>query len=131
MKANKNTESNLLHSYSALAAYHPNIIILFSPNGEIISKNHSDDINELLGYSPNNKLDFKEIFSKHAYRTFESAFKRTLKGKSESHEIEINHKDSEILYLNTTFIPIKEGKNAVEGVYLIIILLNKKAYNSP
>ncbi|MFA1822258.1 EAL domain-containing protein [Virgibacillus oceani] len=109
----------LLNYYASLAMHHPNLVIVFSPSGDVLTQNRNS-INEFIGHSLRNKLDFKELVSKEIYQILDSAFAKTLKGKSERHEITVKNKHGQTAYMNLTYIPVKQGNNKVEGVYLII-----------
>ncbi|WP_188454961.1 EAL domain-containing protein [Virgibacillus oceani] len=112
-------ENVLLHYYSSLAFYHPGLIVVFSPDGEILSHNRKS-INEFLGYSPRKKLNYKELVTEQTYTILAAAFYNTLKGTTERHEIAVKNKHDQSIYAVVTFIPIKKANNDVEGVYLII-----------
>jgi diguanylate cyclase (GGDEF)-like protein/PAS domain S-box-containing protein len=114
-----NNPANLLNYYASLAVYHPDTIFVFSRDGEIVSQNNHY-IHEQIGFHPHQKSDFKSLFSKQTYETLSIAFKNTLLGKSEKHEIEITAISGKTLYLLLTFIPIKTENHQAEGVYLII-----------
>ncbi|PAV30827.1 hypothetical protein CIL05_03655 [Virgibacillus profundi] len=109
----------LLNYYASLAMNHPDLILVFSPEGEIVSENHKS-INEFLGYSARKKLHYKDLLSKDSYNTLSLAFNNTLKGKSERHEVTVQNKQGDIIYVLVTFVPIKQANAKVDGVYLII-----------
>src|SRR5690625_1661170 len=99
-------DKNLLNYYSSLAKYHPDLSVVLSPKGEVLSQNRSS-INEFMGYSPRKKLNFKEHISKDSYTLLNSSFKNTLKGESETHEVTVRNRHNQVIYAALTFFPIK------------------------
>ncbi|MBP1948129.1 EAL domain-containing protein [Virgibacillus litoralis] len=115
-----NTDKNLLEHYSAsLAMYHPDLIIVLSPNGEILSQNRGS-INEFLGYTPIESIDHKASLSKKDYHQLKSTFYKALKGETNRLEMTLLNKSKETLHTNLTFIPIKQLNGSTEGVYIIV-----------
>src|SRR5699024_2869296 len=115
----------LLNYYSSLAMYHPDLIIVFSPEGEILSQNNNN-IDEFLGFSLRKITDLKKLIPKESYNIIDNSFKNTLKGKSEQHEITVINKHKQTVFAALTFIPIKKTDNQVEGVYVIIKDITKQ-----
>ncbi|MGP4108203.1 EAL domain-containing protein [Virgibacillus sp. L01] len=114
------SDKNLLQHYSAsLAMYHPDLIVVLSPNGEILSQNRGS-INEFLGYTPSESLDHKSALSKKNYHQLKSAFYQALKGETSRHELTVLNKYKETLHINLTFIPVKQSNEAIEGVSIIV-----------
>ncbi|SOC25723.1 diguanylate cyclase/phosphodiesterase with PAS/PAC sensor(s) [Ureibacillus xyleni] len=118
------TQNDLLNYYASLAFYHPDIIIVFSRDGEMIAVDHAK-IQMLIGKSIYELKDINGHISKTTYKTLKSAFTKTLKGQPEKFEIEVKHLDQHSLFLVITFIPIKNEGN-VEGVYLIVSNVTEK-----
>ncbi|MGN7479063.1 EAL domain-containing protein [Solibacillus silvestris] len=118
-------KKELLNYYSSLTIYHPDIIIIFSKEAEIISADNKK-IHSLLGKTINNADDLKELLFGENYQIMEDAFTQTLNGKSEKYNIEIKDINDKSLYLALTFIPIiNEGE--VEGIYMIVADVTDKA----
>lgn len=116
--------NRLINYYSSLALYHPDIVIVFSREGEIVTIDN-DKIQVLFGRKIQNNESLRNIISDTDFSKLEKAFYNTLKGNSEKHEIEIKNIKNQILTLVLTFIPIKyEG--VVEGVYLIVSNITEK-----
>lgn len=109
----------LLDYYSSLAVFHPDLILVFSPEADLLSQNR-DSINHALGYLPRKKLDYKKLLSEETYSILRIAFKNTLKGKSERHEVAVKNKQGQFVNAVLTFIPIKTPNDRIEGVYIII-----------
>ena len=119
-----NDNKELLNYYSSLVVYHPDIIIIFSKDAEIVSLDNKK-IYSLFGKSINNTEELKEYISEQNYQVLSSAFAQTLKRKSEKRKIEVVDKNDKSLSLGLTFIPIVD-KDEVEGVYLIITDITEK-----
>ncbi len=114
----KRTE--LFQNYlTSLAKYHPDLIIVLSPKGKIISQNHGS-INEFLGYSPDSSIRYKDFLTKADNRKLRKAFTDALNGQTAQHEIPIYNRDGNTIHTALTFIPIKVGSADVEGVYIIV-----------
>lgn len=118
--AEDNTDKNLLQHYSvSLAMYHPDLIVVLSPNGEILSQNRGS-INEFFGYTPSESFDHEELLSKKDYHQLKSALYQALKGKTIRNEMTFLNKYKETLHTNLTFIPIKHLNGSIEGVSIIV-----------
>ena len=59
-----NDNKELLNYYSSLVVYHPDIIIIFSKDAEIVSLDNKK-IYSLFGKSINNTEELKEYITKH------------------------------------------------------------------
>ncbi|MEN1967786.1 EAL domain-containing protein [Lentibacillus sp. N15] len=112
-------ESVLLNYYQSLAMNHPDLILVLSPEGEILSQNRSS-INELLGFPVHKKLIFNKLVATDIYNKLATTFYQALAGNTERHDIKIKHRQGHMLQLVLTFIPITVAKQTTEGVYLII-----------
>lgn len=112
--------NTILFEYAlSLAKYHPDMIIVFSSDGEIIYIN-KEELYQILHYRPRHSEDFKKIFTEENYKRLKRAFHQTLRGKSEKLEIEMLQQDGGYKTLSLTFIPIKIDNHRSEGIYLII-----------
>lgn len=119
----ENTD-RLLNYYSSLALFHPDIVIVFSLEGEIISIDN-EKIKTIIGRSIQNTEQLIQFIPQKYYKELESIFSNTIKGNSDKYEIEIKSINNQTLFLVLTFIPIKyEGE--VEGVYVIITNTTEK-----
>ncbi len=113
-------QDHRLFSYAmSFAKYHPDMMIVFSADGEIIYVNQ-EALFELLQYRPSHAKDFKKILTEADYKRLKRAFNRTLRGKSVKIDIERLQHQGQNLSLVLTFIPIKNDDNHSEGLYLII-----------
>ncbi|MFD1040089.1 EAL domain-containing protein [Virgibacillus byunsanensis] len=112
-------DNTLLNYYASLAVYHPDLIIVISTDGKVISQNRSS-INELLGYSPDENINYEQLLSKEKYSSLHSAFYKTLKGKPRTQEVSILTKYGQRLFVTATFIPIKKADNTVVGIFLVV-----------
>ncbi|RUL48626.1 EAL domain-containing protein [Lysinibacillus antri] len=125
MNISLNSESSrLLDYYSSLALYHPDIVIVFSRDSEIVTIDNKK-VHALLGLNIQNVEDLYKILSQDNYRKLESAFYNTLRGNSEKHEVEIKTISNQSIFMVITFIPIKHD-GEVEGVYLIAANVTEK-----
>ncbi|WP_099157606.1 EAL domain-containing protein [Virgibacillus ndiopensis] len=110
----------LLDYYSSLANYHPDLIIVLSLDGEIISQNRGS-INEFLGYHPDDTIDYRDFVPGSTYKKLRSTFFETIKnGTNLIEEVTVKNKYDQTLYIVLTFIPIKKTDDDVEGIYIIV-----------
>ncbi|MGM9948860.1 MAG: EAL domain-containing protein [Lysinibacillus sp.] len=119
-----NDNKALLNYYSSLAIHHPDLVIIFSKDAEIVSLDNKK-IHSLFGKVINTTENLKEFVSEQNYQALSSSFVQTLKGKAEKGRIEVKDKNDKSLFLGLTFIPIID-KGEVEGVYLIITDITEK-----
>lgn len=116
---NRMNPNDLLNYYSSFANEHPDLIIVVSPDKEIISGNRHR-INEFLAYPINENVVLKDVIEEKWLNEVVQAFNRALKGKTTREYIPILNRNKKELFLNVTFIPIKQLNDSVEGVYLIV-----------
>lgn len=116
---------SLLNYYSSLANNHPDIVIVFSRECEIVTID-IEKLQVLLGQSIQTIDQLKSMLSPNSYIQLKSAFHNTLKGNTEKHEIEIKTNSNEALTFILTFIPIK-NRGEIEGAYLIVTNITEKA----
>ncbi|MEK4170682.1 EAL domain-containing protein [Lysinibacillus sp. FSL L8-0312] len=113
-------QDHRLFSYAmSFAKYHPDMMIVFAADGEIIYVNQ-EALYQLLHYRPSHAEDFKRILTVPDYKRLKRAFNQTLRGKSVKIDIERLQHQGQQLSLVLTFIPIKNGEDQAEGLYLII-----------
>lgn len=117
IKSNK-AKSTLLDCYISILEKHPDIILVFTLDGKLVSQN-KNSINERLGYRSKQKLSFKELVSEEDYTLLQSAFQNASKGTSEIVTFDVFHKQGEQLNIIGTFIPI-ETSECIEGVVLVL-----------
>ncbi|WP_249869233.1 PAS domain-containing protein [Oceanobacillus saliphilus] len=121
----KQTKGNVLPpTPRSLALNQPDLIIVFSPAGDIISET-SKRLMEIFGSPLRTKNDFLHLFPESTSARLETVFRNTLEGKSENIEIEIRRNNGQEMQLLLTFIPIYIKNNTTEGIYVIINDLTK------
>ncbi|WP_164670025.1 EAL domain-containing protein [Virgibacillus doumboii] len=119
LERNNVDRNEVLDYYASLAMNHPDLIIIFSPEGEIISQNWGS-MNEFLGYSPNETVDHKEYLPTKSYHALRSSFYDALQGKTSRHEINLLNKYKQTIHAVVSVIPIKKTDDDVKGVYIIV-----------
>src|SRR5690625_7915370 len=108
----------LLDYYISFVQNHPDLILVFSLDGKLVTDNKRD-INNLLGYRPRQKVSYKDLISKGQYKLLTSAFNNAKNGKSERIQFDILNKHNDQLHLIGTFIPIERPGKRIEAVSLI------------
>ncbi|WP_052345759.1 EAL domain-containing protein [Paucisalibacillus sp. EB02] len=104
----------LLHHYASLGNNSPNVIMIFSSDGEIRSRND----NETTPYKNIvNMVDFKRILLKKSYQELETAFQGARGGNAVQCEVEIKRKKQ---FYEILMVPIQSQGVDVEGIGLII-----------
>jgi len=111
-------QNAFLQSFASIALYHPDLIILFSPDGEIVMQNR--EFPQPFNFFPKNKQDFKKVVSHTFTSVFDKAFKHAQNGKSEKHEIVIQDRNENSIDTIITFIPVKWTRDDVQLICLII-----------
>lgn len=106
--------SKVLSYYASLGNNYPDLIMVFSSNGELRSINHNQN-----GYFNNleNKGDFKRILLKKSYLDFKKAFESALLGKTEQIEVQIKRKRN---FYRMVIIPLHSQLETVEGIGIVI-----------
>ncbi|WP_164670241.1 EAL domain-containing protein [Virgibacillus doumboii] len=111
--------NDILDYYASLAMHHPDLIVIISPEGKVISQNKGS-MNEFLGYSPDETIDHKEYLPKKSYHNLKYAFYEAMKGNTSRHEITLLNKYEQIIHAVVSAIPIKKADGDVKGVYFIV-----------
>lgn len=109
----------LLEYYSSFALHHPDLIIVLSPEGEVLSHKESN-IYQLLGYIPKTILDYEKLVTEEDKNELLQAFEKTLQGSSERQWVTLRNEWGDMLYVDLTFIPIKGSAKETAGVFLIV-----------
>lgn len=109
----------LLQYYDSFVKNHPDIIVVFSADGEIVSQN-KNNFKQHLGFHPRQNVPFKELIPPNNYASLQSKFKKAIKGISERAEFTILNKQRKRLYIVGTFIPIELTRNHIEGVIIVL-----------
>ncbi|CDO04442.1 hypothetical protein BN988_03000 [Oceanobacillus picturae] len=73
--ANANIKQELLNYYASLAMHHPDLIIAFSPQGEILSKN-KDSIGKFLGIPSMDEVNLMDLIPKSYKKRLLMPFKK-------------------------------------------------------
>lgn len=110
------SDKNLLNYYSSFTLFHPDIIIIFSKDYEIISIDNNK-IFPLLGKPIKQMEDLKAIFTIETYKLLSRSFSLAVNGSPQKCKIDIKNKNNENLSFSLTFVPILI-EDIVEGVYL-------------
>jgi diguanylate cyclase (GGDEF)-like protein/PAS domain S-box-containing protein len=103
----------LLNYYASLGNNAPNLIMVFSPDGQLRSRNQMD----LATFRNLNKIaDFQRVLLKQTYQKFEKAFANTLTGKTEYCEVQVKRKKQ---FYDVMMMPLQSA-NDTDGVGIII-----------
>src|SRR5690625_907297 len=113
------TQKTLLDYYTLFVKNHPDIILVFSLDGQLISPNKSS-INVHLGYRPKQKITFKQLVSEENYALLASAFLKASKGISKRIEVNVSNKQGGLVDIIATFVPIETQNKNIEGVLLFL-----------
>lgn len=117
----QNAKGNVLSpQFPSLALNNPDLIIAFSPEGDIISQT-SKRLKELFGAQLQTKNDhLLNLFHESTLERLEPVFNNALDGEAENIEGEVNKTNGQQMQLLLTYIPGHKINSNVEGVYLII-----------
>lgn len=117
----QNTKGNVLNpQLPSLTLNHPDLIIVFSPEGDIVSQSNKG-LKELFGDRLQTKNDLLNLFPEPTNERVDTIFSNALDGVAENMEVEVNKDNGQQIKLLLTFISIhKQNNNNVEGIYLII-----------
>ncbi|WP_176142091.1 sensor domain-containing protein [Solibacillus isronensis] len=117
---NLNQEVNIdfFNYFTSLTNNHPNIVIVLSKFGKVLSSNNKK-LQALLGKPVVNHEDFQQFLYGENVDILENTFNKALQGHAEKCSIEINNNLNKTLFLDLTFIPIIIEEDVV-GVYLIV-----------
>ncbi|MEK5185179.1 bifunctional diguanylate cyclase/phosphodiesterase [Solibacillus sp. FSL W7-1324] len=117
---NKSEEVNndFFNYFTSLTNNHPNIVIVLSKFGKVLSSN-SHKLHALLGKPILNEADFRQFVYGDNLELLRNTFQKTLQGHSENCNIEIRNNLNKTLFLELTFIPIIIDDETI-GIYLIV-----------
>lgn len=118
-------EQMLLDYYVSFVNNHPDLILMLSLDGKIVSYNKGS-INEFLGYRPRQKVNYKSLIPKDFFKLLTSAFDEAKKGKSKRVYFDILNKDNQTLHMIGTFIPIETPSKRVEAISFIVKDITEK-----
>lgn len=115
---NQEVNKDFFNYFTSLTSNHPNIVIVLSKFGKVLSLNNNK-IHDLLGKPIVNDEDFQQFVYGDNLDLLETTFNKTLQGHAEKCSIEIKNNLNKTLFLELTFIPIVIEENII-GVYLIV-----------
>lgn len=113
------SDKNLLNYYSSFTLFHPDIIIIFSKDYDIISIDNNK-IFPILGKPIKQMEDLKDIFTIQTYKLLSRSFSLAVNGSPQKCKIDVKNKNNQNLSFSLTFVPILI-EDIVEGVYLIAL----------
>src|SRR5690606_10332342 len=76
-------ERKRLHYYISLVQNHPDLLFVFSREGDLLTDNYHK-LNKLLGFRARKKLEYKKLIPKQHYETIAEAFDKALHGTPSS-----------------------------------------------
>lgn len=112
-------DDHLLNYFGSLAKYHPDLLLLFSPKGKILSQNKTN-LYHLIGYKTIEEINIKKIIPRDSYRLLREAFRKALNREHIQHDVAIWNKQQEIINLSISFIPVLKDKHDLVGVCIIV-----------
>lgn len=115
---NQEVNKDFFNYFTSLTNNHPNIVIVLSKFGKVLSSNNKK-LQALLGKPVVNHEDFQQFLYGENADILENTFNKALQGHAEKCSIEINNNLNKTLFLDLTFIPIIIEEDVV-GVYLIV-----------
>ncbi len=115
---NQEVNKDFFNYFTSLTNNHPNIVIVLSKFGKVLSSNNNK-LQALLGKPVVTNKDFQQFLYGDNVNLLENTFNKTLQGHAEKCSIEIKNNLNKTLFLDLTFIPIIIGEDVV-GVYLIV-----------
>ncbi|MFL0582713.1 EAL domain-containing protein [Solibacillus silvestris] len=117
-KLNQEVNKDFFNYFTSLTNNHPNIVIVLSRFGKVLSLNNKK-LQALLGKPIINDDDFQQFIYGDNIDLLENTFNKTLQGHTEKCNMEIKNIHNQTLFLELTFIPILIEEDIV-GIYLII-----------
>ena len=115
---NQEVNKDFFNYFTSLTNNHPNIVIVLSKFGKVLSSNNNK-LQALLGKPVVTNEDFQQFLYGDNINLLENTFNKTLQGNAEKCSIEIKNTLNKTLFLDLTFIPIIIEEDVV-GVYLIV-----------
>src|SRR5690606_1112788 len=104
----------LLNHYASLGNNAPNIIMIFSSNGDLRSRNDK----EMTPFGNVMRIeDFKQSLLKKSYQELEAAFERAQLGQTTQCEVVIKRKKQ---FFDVMMVPMQSQGTEVEGIGFII-----------
>ncbi|MEK5080533.1 EAL domain-containing protein [Solibacillus sp. FSL W7-1436] len=115
---NQEVNKDFFNYFTSLTNNHPNIVVVLSKFGKVLSSNNNK-LQALLGKPVVTNEDFQQFLYGDNVDLLENTFNKTLRGHAEKCSIEIKNNLNKTLFLDLTFIPIIIEEDVV-GVYLIV-----------
>ncbi|WP_051359436.1 sensor domain-containing protein [Paucisalibacillus globulus] len=109
-----NLTEQLLNHYASLGNNAPNLIMVFSSDGDLRSKNEKE-ITPFMNVA--NIVDFKGFLLKKSYQKMETAFRHAQNGNTAQCEVVIKRKKQ---FFDMIMVPLQIQSGAVEGIGFII-----------
>src|SRR5690606_8918328 len=115
---NLEVNNDFFNYFTSLTNNHPNIVIVLSKFGKVLSSNNNK-LQALLGKPVVTNEDFQQFLYGDNVDLLENTFNKTLQGHAENCSIQFKNNLNKTLFLDLTFIPIIIEEDVV-GVYLIV-----------
>lgn len=112
-------ERKRLHYYISLVQNHPDLLFVFSREGDLLTDNYHK-LNKLLGFRARKKLEYKKLIPKQHYETIAEAFDKALHGTPSSIRFDMLNNAEEYQHFITTIVPLTNAFKEVEAVAFMI-----------
>ena len=112
-------ERRLLHYYISFVQNHPDLIFVFSRDGNLLTNNFHK-LNKRLGYRARQKIVYKDIVPQEQYENIITAFNDAKTGKSGSIQFDILNSENNYQHFIATIIPIESTSKYVEAISFIL-----------
>src|SRR5690625_2786406 len=112
-------KENLVDHYHSFIKSHPDIILILSSDGNVISQNEHS-INRYLGYRAKEKIPYEKLISEEDYTALTNAFQKATKGSAERIYFKILNKKENIKHVVATFVPIQLATSTIDDIFVIL-----------
>lgn len=114
-------DRQFLLNYISFIQQHPELIFIFSLQGELLT-NNLHILNKKLSLQADEQINYRDYIPQEDYRVLLSAFNNIKNGKSSYEQIEFSMvtKENDQLFFLGTFLPIKSHTNNTIAVSLIM-----------
>ncbi|WP_042476215.1 EAL domain-containing protein [Bacillus ndiopicus] len=110
------THDDLLQFYTSLVTNDPEIVFVFSRQGELYVASR-EKMEAFFGTEITSTDDFRKFTSPETLKKLKISFINALKGKTEHVDVTVRNKQHEELPLTLSFVPITEGEQ-ITSVYV-------------
>lgn len=117
--ASDQIDTSFTKKFLSFIKNHPDIILLFSLDGKVLSSN-TRDLSDYLGFGAKKKIRLEDLFSKENLSLLKTHFQESTKGKTVQIETDTLNNQGELLYFSVTLFPIETPDKGIEGVLTII-----------